>query len=178
MTKYATALLFACSLYSQSDSIYINGIELKVGMPKSDVLTLLAERNDLVKIQGINDAWCVKPKGDHITPGCGDNFIQFSQDKVSVVNRNMGTSNGNGAAAMIANLFSTLDGLARSGKTALAFSTQEFESGDHVRFRILSFITGSKKYTFITRQPVGSQSATTSTVELEESFILPSDQNK
>src|SRR5271155_2982458 len=85
MTKYAAILLCACSLNAQSDSISINGTQLRIGMRKSDVLALLAERNDLVKTSGDLDAWCVKSKEDHATPPCGGDFIQFDRDKVVVV---------------------------------------------------------------------------------------------
>ena len=119
MTKYAAALLFACSLYAQSNSIYINGTELRVGMPKPDVLALLAERNDLVKTKGLDDAWCVKAKEDRVQEPCG-NLIQFGRDKLATVSRTMGSASGEDAAAMIATLFSILDGLEKSGRTNLA----------------------------------------------------------
>lgn len=178
MIKYAAALLLACSLHAQSDSIFINGTELKVGMPRSDVLAVLAERNDLVKQKGIGDAWCVRVKKDHVThAGCAT-LIQFGQEKLTFVSRTMGSAKGEDAAAMMATLFSTLDGLAKSGTTDLAFTTQEAETDDHIRLRILSLSAGSKQYTFITQQPIGSQSTWSSSVELTESFALPADRNK
>lgn len=177
MTKYAATLLFACSLSAQSDSIYINGTELKVGTPKSDVLALLAERNDLVKTKGLDDAWCVSAKEDHIQAVCG-NLIQFVRDKLATVSREMGSASGEDAAAMIASLFSTLDSLKKSGKTDLAFSTQEVETDDHIRIRVLSFIAGGNEYTFFVNQPVGSQSGKSSSVELQERFARQSDRAK
>jgi hypothetical protein len=178
MTKYAAALLLACGLHAQSDSISINGTELRIGMPKSDVLALLAERSDLAKLKGIDDAWCVRLKDDRPgRPGCG-NFIQFGQDKLVVVSRAMGSVSGEDAAAMMAALFSTLDGLAKSGRTDLAFSTKEVETDDHLRLRIISFLSGAKEYTFTTQQPVGSRSASSSSVDLTESFAPPSDRRK
>lgn len=178
MTKYAAALLFACSSYAQSDSIYINGTELKVGMPKSDVLALLAERNDLVKIKGFDDGWCVKAKEDHVQQSACANMIQFGQDKLATVSKTMGSASGEDSASMIATLFSTLDGLEKSGKTDLSFSTQEIETDDHIRIRVLSFVAGRKKYTFFTNQPVGSQSGKNSSVELVETFARPTDRTK
>ncbi|MGA2590047.1 MAG: hypothetical protein ABSH32_09045 [Bryobacteraceae bacterium] len=178
MIKYAAPLLLACGLHAQSDSISINGTELRIGMPKSDVLASLAERGDLVKLKGIDDAWCVRFKDDlPRKSGCG-NFIQFGRDKLVVVSRAMGSANGEDAAAMIAALYSTLDGLAKSGKNVLAFSTKEVEADDHIRLRIISFFGGTKKYTFTTQQPVGSQSASSSSVDLTESFALPSDRRE
>jgi hypothetical protein len=173
MTKYAAALLFACSLHAQTDSIHINGTELRVGMSKSDVLALLAERNDLAKVKGMDDAWCVRAKEDHVQPACG-NLIQFGRDKLSTVSRAMGSVNGEDAAVMMASLFSTLDGLEKSGKTNLTFSTQELETDDHIRLRILSFVAGGKEYVFTINQPVGSQSAKSSSVELQERFARQS----
>jgi hypothetical protein len=176
--KYAAALLLACGLHAQSDSISINGSELRIGMPKSDVFTLLAERSNLVKMKGIDDAWCVRLKDDHpVQSGCGT-FIQFGRDKLVVVSKAMGSANGDDAAAMMATLFSTLDGLAKAGKTDLAFSTEEIETDDHIRLRMISFFSGPKRYTFTAQQPVGSQSAGGSSVDLTESFALPSDRKK
>ena len=177
MTRYLAALVFACCLCAQSNSISVNGTQLRIGMPKSDVLASLAERNDLVKLDGVDDAWCVKDKDHGKQSGCGT-FIQFGQEKLSVVSRTLGTANGEDAAAMIATFFSTLDGLAKSGRTDLSFSTQEIETDDHMRLRLLSFIAGSKKYTFTTQQPVGSQPTKNSSVDLTESFVLPSDKVK
>jgi len=178
MKAYALVLFFTCSLNAQNDSIFINGTQVRIGMRKPDVLALLAERNDLVKTSGNSDAWCVKSKDDHITPPCGGDFIQFVQDKVAVVSRKMGAAHGDEPAAMIAALFSSLDALAKSGRTDLAISTQEFETDDHVRIRVLSLIAGSKEYTFSTQQPIGSQSAATSSVELSESFVPSADRKK
>jgi hypothetical protein len=177
MTKYAAAFLLTCSLHAQSDSISINGTQLRIGMPKTDVLASLAEGNDLVKLKGINDAWCANTKGSHVGTQCA-NLIHFGQEKLSVVSKTLGSANGEDAAAMIATLFSTLDGLAKSGTTDLTFSAKEVEGDDHTRIRILSFFSGTKKYTFITEQPVGTQSASRSSVHLTESFVLPSDRMK
>ncbi len=177
MIKYAAALLLACGVQAQSDSISINGTELRIGMPKSDVLASLAERSDLVKMKGIDDAWCVRPKDDHPgQPGCGT-FIQFGRDKLVVVSRSMGSAHGDDAA-MIAALFSTLDGMAKSGRSDVAFTTQEFEADNHNRYRIISFLSGTKQYTLTTQQPVGSQSTNSSSVDLTESFALPSNRRK
>lgn len=173
MTKYAAALLLACPLYAQNDSIHINGAELRVGMPRSDVLALLAERNDLVRIKGLEDGWCVRAKDDHVQQSACGNLIQFGRDKLVAMSRAMGSATGEDAAAMVAALFSTLDGLEKSGRTDLTFSTQELETDDHIRIRALSFIAGGKKYTFFTNQPVGSQSGRSSSVELQETFASP-----
>jgi hypothetical protein len=184
MTKgNAAALLFACSLYAESNSIFINGTEVKRGMPKPDVLALLAERNDLLKMKvsgslvGL-DAWCVKSKDDHKTPPCGGDVIQFVNDRVSRVSRKMGEADGDDAARMIGALFSSLDALAKSGKADLVFSTQEFESADHIRYRVLSFSSGGKEYTFTSQEPIGSQPTRGSSVDLTESFVRPSDGEK
>jgi hypothetical protein len=174
MTRCLAALLFAYCLCAQSNSISVNGTQLRIGMPKSDVLAFLAERNDLVRLEGLNDAWCVKDKDHGKQSGCGV-FIQFGQEKLSVVSKTLGTANGEDAAAMIAAFFSTLDGLAKSGRTDLTFSTQEVETDDHMRLRILSFIAAGRKYTFTAQQPVGSQPTKNSSVDLTESFVLPTD---
>lgn len=177
MTRYLAVLMFACCLYAQSNSISVNGTQLRIGMPKSDVLASLAERNDLVRLEGLNDAWCVKDKDHGRQSGCGV-FIQFGQEKLSVVSKTLGTANGEEATAMIATFFSMLDGLAKSGRTNLTFSTQEVETDDHMRLRILSFIAEGKMYTFTAQQPVGSQPTKISSVDLTESFVLPSDKVK
>jgi len=179
MTKYAAALLLACSLCAQSDSIYVNGSELKVGMPKSDVLALLAERNDLIKVTGagVDDGWCVRAKKDRSQAACGD-FIQFVADKLTAASRQMGSTSGEDSAAMMASFFSVLAGFEKTGKTDLAFSTKEVETDDHVRLRILSFVAGGKAYTFYINQPVGSQSGKSSSVELQERFAGASDRAK
>jgi len=178
MTRHLAALLFAWCLCAQSTSISINGTQLRIGMPKADVLASLAERNDLVRVKGMADAWCVRAKEDHGTqPGCG-NLIQFRQEKLVVVSKTLGSTNGDDAAAMMSTLFSTLDDLSKSGRTTLSFTSQEVETDDHIRIRALSFIAGSKKYTFTTNQPIGSQPARNSSVELTESFVLSSDKVK
>ena len=179
MTKYAAALFLACSLCAQGDSIYINGSELEVGMPKSDVLALLAERNDLIKVTGVgvDDGWCVRAKTDHGQAACGD-FIQFAADKLTAVSRQMGSASGEDSASMMASFFSVLDGLEKAGKTDLAFSTKEVETDEHIRLRILSFVAGGKAYTFYINQPVGSQSGKSSSIELQERFAGASDRAK
>src|ERR1039458_7688243 len=63
MTRCLAALLFAWCLCAQSDPILVNGTPLRIGMPRSDVLAFLAERNDLVKLESLEDGWCVKVKG-------------------------------------------------------------------------------------------------------------------
>ena len=175
MTRLAIAFMFMGCLHAQVGSVFVNGTRLALGMPKSDVLASLAERNDLVKVKGMDDAWCVRAKEDHgAQPGCG-NFIQFRREKLAAASKTLGAASGEDAAAMIATLFSTLDGLAKSGRTSLDFSTQEFETDDHMRLRILSFHAEGKQYTFTTQQPVGSQSAKRSSVELTESFAVSLD---
>jgi hypothetical protein len=167
MTKYLAALLLPCFLYAQSDSTYINGTELRLGMPKSDVLASLAERNNLIKSQGtLDDAWCVRAKDDHLKAACGD-LVQFSQDKLTSVSREIGSSSGEDSAAMLS-LFSTLEGLSKSGTTELGFRTLEFETDEHTRLRILSFAVGGKEYILTINRPVGSQRGKTSSVELQE----------
>ena len=183
MTRSAAALLFACSLHAQSDSISINGTEVKRGMPKSDVLALFAERNDLLKMKVSGgsaslDMWCVKSKEDRKTPPCGADVIEFDNDRVSGVSRKMGAADGDDTARMIGALFSSLDALAKSGKADLVFTTREFETDDHVRIRILSLVTRSKEYTFTSQEPIGSQPARGSSVDLTESFVRSSDGEK
>ena len=173
MTKFSIFLVFACCLQAQIDSVSINGVQLRIGMSKSDVLASLSERNDLVKVKGVADAWCVRPKGNNGTQlGCGD-FIQFDQDQLSVASKTLGSASDDDTAVMMSSLFSTLDGLAKSGRTTLSFTTKEVETDDHMRMRILTIMAGWKQYTFIIQQPVGSQSARNSSVELTESFALP-----
>jgi hypothetical protein len=168
-----SVLLFACSLYAQSDSIFLNGTELRIGMSKADVLSKLLERNDLVKMKGPGnlDAWCVRAKDDRKTLPCGGDNIQFVEERLVVVARHMGETSTEDAAAMISSLFASLDALRKSGKTDLTFTTQEIESDDHIRYRIVSFIAGAKEYTFYSQQPVGQQPATKSSVSLVESFV-------
>lgn len=146
-------------------------------MPKSSVLASLAERNDLVKLGGLDDAWCVKAK-DHGKQSDCATFIQFGRDKLTAVSRTMGSATGEDAAAMIASFFSALECLATSGITDVAFSTQQFETDDHIRIRVLSFRAGGKMYTFTTQQPVGSQPTKNSSVDVTESFVLPSNKVK
>jgi hypothetical protein len=177
MTKFTVALFFAFSMTAQSDFISINGANLRIGMPKSDVLALLAERNDLERIPGLDDdSWCIKRKGTR-DDKCG-NLISFGKDKtLRSVSKDMASASGDDAAVLMAALFSTLEGLANSGRTDLAFSTHEYEVDAHLRLRVIEFVAGSKTYRFNINQPVGSHSGSSS-VSLTESFTWPSDQNK
>lgn len=172
--QFLTTLLFACGLYAQSDSILVNGNPLRIGMGKTEVLSSLGDRNELSRVKGLDDAWCVTTKSHDTRSGCVA-LIQFKQDKLIVVSKSLGTAGGEDAAAMIATLFTTLDDLAKAGKTDLTFTTQEIETDDHLRLRILSFIAGDKKFTFTAEQPVGLQTAKSSAVDLTESFLLSSD---
>jgi len=88
-----------------------------------------------------------------------------------VVSRHMGETTTEDAAAMISSLFASLDTLSKSGKADLTFSTQEAETDDHIRIRIVSFIAGHKEYTFYSQQPIGQQTAMKSSVSLVESFV-------
>jgi len=69
-------------------------------------------------------------------------------------------------------LFSTFQEVAKTGKTDLTFTTQELETNDHMRLRILSFIVGDKRYTITERQPVGLNGAASRSVDLTESFVV------
>jgi hypothetical protein len=175
--QFWTNLLFAYGLCAQSNSIFVNGTPLRIGMGKANVLSSVADGNELSSVKGLDDAWCVRAKGHDPKSGC-EALIQFKQDTLVVVSKTLGTAAGEDAAAMIATFFSTLDQLAKAGKTDLAFSTQEIETDDHLRLRILSFMAGDRKFTLTAQQPVGSQTAKSSSVDLTESFVLASDRAK
>ncbi|MGA2590854.1 MAG: hypothetical protein ABSH32_13125, partial [Bryobacteraceae bacterium] len=143
-----------CSMNAQCDFISINGAELRIGMPKSDVLALLAEHNDLERIPGLgDDSWCIKSKAKQADK-CG-NLISFGKDKtLRSVSKEMASASGDDAAVLMATLLSALEGLANSGRTDLAFSTHEYEVDAHLRLRVVEFVSG-KQNVQVQYQPAG-----------------------
>ena len=131
------------------------------------VLTVCLSRGG----RSTEDAWWVNPKGAERKPGCGA-LVQFGQDRLVHVSKTLATAAGGDAAAMTGALFSTFQEVAKTGKTDLTFTTQELETNDHMRLRILSFIVGDKRYTITERQPVGLNGAASRSVDLTESFVV------
>lgn len=108
------AIVYSVPLIA-ADSIWINGVELRVGMEKSQVLAKLANKFNYsaLKFDGeVNpksDLWCLKSKTDRSAGLCGDDLVQFYEERLVKVSKRLGGSSDDAATKMIAALHATLN---------------------------------------------------------------------
>lgn len=104
---------------AEDDSIWFAGMNIKIGMAKSLVLSEIAKYNEIAREKEIGqDMWRITSKVDHEIVGS----IGFKDDKVVIFNKIWDTKN-NQAMELVKNLYYLLSNLEAEGKKVVSFKT-------------------------------------------------------
>jgi hypothetical protein len=171
LMKLLLVIIIATTLGTAQDrSIWINDVEVTVGMPKSSTLSRLETRSDMKRDEALaGDSWCIQPKGENdLAPWHCDTVI-FENDKVVGIVHDLGGASGDQAAAMLSKLYSALVEAGRS-KSRVSVVPQREHERDGWRYRSITFSIGAKQFNLDVSEPVGSGVNRRSSVNLSESM--------
>lgn len=173
--RLLVVFLLAFPVAAQFDTIRLNGVDLKPGMEKGEVLEKLLKTNHLAR-GGEMGEWCVVSneeydKGGYHTILCFDN-IWIADGKLVAVYHHLEDAQGSEASAALVNsLWRILADAHRKGIQVTVLAQPEPEKGvpPDQRVRIIDFYIGQKQFKLSVAQSVGITPAYSS-VSLSESM--------
>jgi hypothetical protein len=124
--------------FAQQDSIWIGGMEIKVGMAKTTVLSEIAKIYNITKTS--QDSWNITPKDHDGMVGA----IRFKDEKVSQVFKYWGSFHENQGFEFAKNLFNLFSNLQTDGNKITSFYTSSIKEPT-VSFEFIVFPCGDKE---------------------------------
>jgi hypothetical protein len=108
------------SVFAGEDSILINKIQVKLGMPKETTIGLFSQKYDLQRVEGVADHWVVFEKGSKFKYV---GSISFEAGKVISASQNIGTFEGKNTLKFAEALHQALSNLQKSGEVVSVTKT-------------------------------------------------------
>jgi hypothetical protein len=174
---------FTASCCAQSDSVLFGGVELRLGMAKTAVLTKLGTTHNLSKLKMPSeqmDMWSLTPKGGKGEEGS----VQFREEKVSNISKTLGRLDGGVPTGVLGELFyalqrgTTVKVPSKDGTdwkfTQTEVGTRDVsgvrmgDGGQEWRFRTVSFQLGERMVEIHIWEPIGSSQGRLPWVEMTE----------
>jgi hypothetical protein len=170
-------LLLSRPLNAQDASLWFDGIEIRPGMTKPEVLQRLRQRFRVDQQDGPDsdiDMWCID---DRQAPpsSCGVGMLQFASGKLLQIQKDLGGIVGDDVASLFGQIFQALAGSSAPASTSFAvIETQEYETNQHVRERRLTLsLPDGRDLEIGISEPIGSLSVTHSQVHLGLRAVAP-----
>lgn len=170
-------MLIVVAAYAQ-DSIQLCGVDLHLGMAKDKTLQSIGESCEIKQLdRTAGDAYCIQPHGDKRLPPYDCSTLQFQEDKLVAINREIKSLDSDTAADLMNALFLVVREAEQRHETITVLTQREFEH-DGYRYRTLSFFIGGKMVDLDITQPVGIPNCYSSVALIEILYGDPPKNNK
>jgi hypothetical protein len=110
-------IFYPCKSFGQQDSIWFAGMEIKIGMAKTHVLSEIAKNYIITKEKDMEGSWTVKSKEGIKYGHIG--LISFEKDKVHWVGKSWGDYGKNEAIEFAKTIYNVLLKFSNEGKRVL-----------------------------------------------------------
>ena len=135
----AIGLFCPYNSFAERDSIWVGGMEVKIGMPKTTVLSKIVNNYQITKDE-LSDTWRILPKEGGNMVGA----IDFRDEKVSSVTKFWGSFSKNEGFEFATNFFNLLSNLKTEGANITSFET--FSSKEpKSSLLVIHFFCGAKE---------------------------------
>jgi hypothetical protein len=130
------------AVFSQEiTSMFMAGMNMELGMPRSEVMSKLKENYNLQPLEKDPDQFLIFDKRSHVSPFVGN--IAFEQDKLSYISRGWGSFEGGEAIKLAKSLASILANLNDEGGTVAVVKSTQRRQPDFI-INEISFSVGNK----------------------------------